>query len=140
MTGDTRRFLAENRLQLSEGRLLGVGSILLDKNELRYIHDIISNCTQPHDVWNPIGDWDNIDESHQKYWQALVTRLGRGASFKTVDVEKDCFKLCDPSNGPVDNQNNPFVIELTSTLIEDILRELDQTGPDGIIPVQGFKS
>lgn len=139
MTGGTRRFLDENRLKLGEGRLVGSGPIVFDVSDLQYIKFMLENCANPSDTWNPI-DWDNVDEVHKTYWHGLIGRIRGNSPFEVLEFREGCFCVKDPANGPVDMQNRLFVIELTPTLLEDLIRELGQTGPDGIIPVQGFKA
>jgi hypothetical protein len=139
MTGATRKFLTENRLKVEEGKLVVSGSITFSIIDLQHIKFMLEHLSNSGNAWDPI-DFDTVDEAYQDYWHNLYRRVRGNLSIgEAMEFRDGLFCVKDPANGPVDMQIRHGVVEFTSPVLDDLIRELDQTGPDGIRPVQGFK-
>jgi hypothetical protein len=57
-----------------------------------------------------------------------------------MEFRDDMFCVKDPAYGPVDTKIRHGVVEFTPAVLDDLIRTLDQTVPDGIPPVQGFEA
>jgi hypothetical protein len=140
MKGATRKFLTENRLKIEEAKLVVSGSITFSVMDLQYIKFMLEHLSYPDNAWDPI-DWDTVEEAYQDYWHKLHRRVRGNLSIgEAMEFRDGLFCVKDPANGPVDLRIRYGVVEFTPPVLDDLIHELDQTGPDGIPPVQGFKA